>query len=81
MNAMKPFDLPRGFEVRWLAGNRADTAFGDSQAVGAKKAVCAPTPRPPHSKTASVGRGESISGGLLERVDAPGLKIAVSIAS
>jgi hypothetical protein len=48
--AAAPSELPRGFGVRWLAGNRADTALeGPRRAEG--KAVCALTPHPPHSKT------------------------------
>jgi len=46
----EPFESPRGFGVRWLAGNGADTALGDLRATGAK-AVCAPNPHPPQSKT------------------------------
>ena len=40
--------------VRWLAGNGADTAFGRTQSFEVSsrhKAVCAPTPHPPQSKT------------------------------
>ena len=42
--------------VRWLAGNGADTAFARRWCIG-RKAVCALTPHPPHSKTSrSCGR-------------------------
>lgn len=50
MNVVKRSECPRGFGVRWLAGNGADTAFGGSLMAGTK-AVCALTPRPPQSKT------------------------------
>src|SRR5688572_19588838 len=51
---------PPGFGVRWLAGNRADTAFAQPLfemggwplgALPHSKAVCALTPHPPQSKT------------------------------
>jgi hypothetical protein len=38
-------ELPRGFGVRWLAGNGADTALAGLRRVEAK-AVCALTPHP-----------------------------------
>jgi hypothetical protein len=44
----------RGFGVRWLAGNGADTALAGPQRPEAK-AMCALTPRPPHSKTLARG--------------------------
>ena len=40
--------------MRWLAGNGADTALDGLRRVEAK-AVCALTPRPPHSKTLARG--------------------------
>ena len=46
----EPSDSPRGFGVRWLAGNGADTALGWLATLPVK-AVCALTPHPPHSKT------------------------------
>src|SRR5688572_13971128 len=36
--------------VRWPAGKGADTAL-DSRRAANSKAVCAPNPHPPHSKT------------------------------
>ena len=51
-----PSELPRGFGVRWLAGNGADTALEGLRRVEAK-AVCALTPPPPHSKTLARYRG------------------------
>jgi len=53
----KSFECPRGFGVRWLAGNGADTAFGHLRIAG-MKAVCALTPRPPQSKTLMRASGE-----------------------
>jgi hypothetical protein len=49
-SASEPAVLPRGFGVRWLAGNGADTALDSLQRVE-PKAACALTPHPPHSKT------------------------------
>jgi len=48
--APEPSELPRGFGVRWLVGNGADTAL-DGLGRTEAKAVCALTPHPPHSKT------------------------------
>jgi hypothetical protein len=52
--APEPSELPRGFGVRWLAGNRADTAL-DGLRKAEAKAVCALTPHPPHSITLAHG--------------------------
>src|SRR5262249_52217310 len=41
---------PQGRGVRWLAGKGADTAL-EGDGVIQSKAVCAPTPHSPHSKT------------------------------
>jgi hypothetical protein len=55
----EPSELPRGFGVRWLAGNGADTALAGLRRVEAK-AVCALTPHPPHSKTLARGPGRAL---------------------
>src|ERR1017187_5579457 len=47
---VEPAEVPRGFGVRWLAGNGADTALDGLRWTKAK-AVYALTPHPPHSKT------------------------------
>src|SRR5688572_5264909 len=49
-----PPESPRGFGVRWLAGNGADTAFlerldGEFRDTECPSGVC-PHPHPPHSK-------------------------------
>ena len=48
-------NLPRGFGVRWLEGNGADTALErgswHNHETARVKAVCALTPHPPQSKT------------------------------
>ena len=45
---------PRGFGVRWLAGNGADTAL-DFLPTTRAKAACALTPHPPQSKSLASG--------------------------
>jgi hypothetical protein len=59
-------ELPRGFGVRWLVGNGADTALEGRRRAEAK-AVCALTPRPPHSKTLARGPGLALVQGRTAR--------------
>ena len=56
----EPSEMPRGFGVRWLAWNGADTALVCLRRTGAK-AVCALSPHPLHSKTLARQPGRALA--------------------